>query len=125
GGAARWRGTGKCESDDWRAMKSTSGEHGNGLANVGLDSKNPLTGRRRSRWNMLTPCWDVLGPGQADPRRALAVVCKWYWYPVYAFIRRLGVPADDARDVTQGFFVGLLERNDLARLDPARGRFRC
>lgn len=79
---------------------------------------------RRSRWDILTPCWNVLGSNNLDPREALAVVCRWYWYPVYAFIRSLGVDRDDARDVTQGFFAGVLERNDLARLDPARGRFR-
>src|SRR5215831_19254078 len=79
---------------------------------------------RRSRWDILTPCWNVLGASNLDPRDALAVVCRWYWYPVYAFIRSLGVDRDDARDVTQGFFAGILERNDLARLDPARGRFR-
>lgn len=45
--------------------------------------------------------------------RALAELCRLYWYPVYAFIRREGVGPEDAQDLTQGFFVRLLERGIL------------
>jgi RNA polymerase sigma-70 factor (ECF subfamily) len=71
-----------------------------------------------------TPWKELLSARARDPRHALAVVCHHYWYPVYGFIRSLGVPQEDALDVTQGFFVGVLERNDLAKIDPALGRFR-
>src|SRR4051812_30697362 len=55
---------------------------------------------------------------------ALADLCQRYWYPVYAFIRRRGKNADDARDLTQSFFVALLEKDFVAAADPERGRFR-
>jgi len=54
----------------------------------------------------------------------MAALCETYWYPVYAFIRRQGADADEAMDLTQGFFARLLERRDLAAVDRARGRFR-
>jgi len=55
---------------------------------------------------------------------ALAKLCRAYWYPVYAFIRRRGYGVDDARDLTQEFFSRVLEHNYLSAADPARGRFR-
>ena len=59
---------------------------------------------------------------QAD--RALAELCAAYWYPLYAYVRRRGYEAEDARDLTQAFFAKLLEKRSLAAADPARGRFR-
>jgi RNA polymerase sigma-70 factor (ECF subfamily) len=56
-----------------------------------------------------------------DGRAALSTLCSIYWFPVYAFIRRRGGSPDDAFDRTQGFFARLLERNDLAKVDRARG----
>lgn len=56
---------------------------------------------------------------------ALADLCRAYWYPVYAFIRRRGHTAEDARDLTQEFFATLLEKGYLADADPERGRFRA
>lgn len=55
---------------------------------------------------------------------ALADLCQAYWYPLYAFLRRRGNSAEDARDLTQGFFATLLEKDYLADADPERGRFR-
>lgn len=55
---------------------------------------------------------------------ALSALCKAYWYPVYSFVRGQGCKEEDARDVTQGFFAMLLERNDLASVRAERGRFR-
>ena len=59
-----------------------------------------------------------------EPRAALEELCQAYWYPIYAFIRRRGNSAEDARDLTQGFFAALLEKGYLADADPQRGRFR-
>jgi DNA-directed RNA polymerase specialized sigma24 family protein len=56
-------------------------------------------------------------------REAMAELCKDYWYPLYAFVRRRGHAPHDAQDVTQAFFVSLLERN-ASTADPARGKFR-
>ena len=57
-------------------------------------------------------------------REALAELCASYWYPVYAFIRRQGHEPDQAQDLTQAFFVHLLEKGTLATADPSRGKFR-
>ena len=59
---------------------------------------------------------------QADG--ALAELCAGYWYPLYAYVRRRGYEAEDARDLTQAFFAKLLDRRGLAAADPLRGRFR-
>jgi RNA polymerase sigma-70 factor (ECF subfamily) len=63
-------------------------------------------------------------PGSPDARDALATLCGLYWHPCYAFVRRRGYAADAAFDLTQGFFLRLLEKNDLASVDRERGRFR-
>jgi RNA polymerase sigma-70 factor (ECF subfamily) len=60
--------------------------------------------------------------GEADP--ALNELCQVYWYPLYAFARRQGYGANEAEDLTQGFFARLLERNFVARAEPDKGRFR-
>jgi RNA polymerase sigma factor (sigma-70 family) len=56
--------------------------------------------------------------------QALETLCKNYWYPLYAFVRRYGRSPHDAEDLTQAFFARLLERNYLASVDPAKGKFR-
>ncbi len=61
--------------------------------------------------------------GAADPE-ALARLCSLYWYPVFAFVRRQGHSADEAQDLTQGFFTRLLEKRELGNADQDRGRFR-
>jgi RNA polymerase sigma factor (sigma-70 family) len=61
--------------------------------------------------------------GEAS-QSALADLCQAYWYPLYAFLRRRGHNAEDARDLTQGFFARLLEKGYLADAEPSRGRFR-
>ena len=55
---------------------------------------------------------------------ALARLCRTYWFPLYAHVRRRGFSAHDAEDLTQEFFTRLLARQSIARADPARGRFR-
>jgi DNA-directed RNA polymerase specialized sigma24 family protein len=57
-------------------------------------------------------------------REALESLCRIYWYPLYAFIRRQGNNAHDAEDLVQGFLADLLEQRALSLADPARGRFR-
>ena len=69
----------------------------------------------------------VLRAGRNDTPRAqqaLARLCRTYWYPLYAHVRRRGHGAHDAQDLTQEFFVRLLARQTLGLVDPARGRFR-
>src|SRR5262249_55054643 len=51
--------------------------------------------------------------------------CEMYWYPVYAFVRRQGVRAEEAADLTQEFFARVLQKNYFQHANPARGRFRA
>lgn len=60
----------------------------------------------------------------AEAGDALGVLCRRYWPPVYASIRRQGFAPADAEDLTQAFFLHLLEHGTLMRADPDRGRFR-
>ena len=55
---------------------------------------------------------------------ALEQLCRAYWYPLYAYIRRRGNAAPDAQDLTQEFFARLLEKNWLSDIQPNTGRFR-
>jgi RNA polymerase sigma-70 factor (ECF subfamily) len=55
---------------------------------------------------------------------ALESLCRAYWYPLYAYVRREGHNPADAQDLTQGFFAGLLARNSLLRVAPEKGKFR-
>jgi RNA polymerase sigma factor (sigma-70 family) len=57
-------------------------------------------------------------------QEALATLCSSYWYPLYAFIRRHGHSAHEAEDLTQEFFARLVEKDFLAEVDQARGKFR-
>jgi DNA-directed RNA polymerase specialized sigma24 family protein len=66
----------------------------------------------------------AIDPASPEARAVLALLCGAYWYPIYAFIRRMGNGPEQALDLTQGYFTHLLERGTVAAADPARGRFR-
>jgi RNA polymerase sigma factor (sigma-70 family) len=75
-----------------------------------------------------TTRWSVVlaaqrGADATRSRDALAMLCRDYWYPLYAFVRRRGYAAHEAQDLTQAFFADLLERNPTVA-DPAKGKFR-
>lgn len=55
---------------------------------------------------------------------ALAALCESYWYPCFAFVRRQGYDVEEAQDLTQGFFVNLLDKNYVGDADRRRGKFR-
>ena len=76
---------------------------------------------RTTRWSvvLLSAKSEVAGS-----KEALAELCKLYWYPLYGHIRRYGFSPDDAQDLTQGFFLDLLEHKALARADQQKGKFR-
>jgi len=59
-----------------------------------------------------------------DSQQALATLCRSYWYPLYAFVRRQGYAPEEAQDLTQGFFTRLLEKHYLRDYKRERGRFR-
>ena len=75
-----------------------------------------------------TTSWTLVvaagNPLHQDCRDALTRLCEHYWYPVYAYVRRRGYPEGEAQDLTQDFFVRILEGRYLDRADPNRGRFR-
>jgi RNA polymerase sigma-70 factor (ECF subfamily) len=60
---------------------------------------------------------------QAD--RALEELCRTYWFPLYAYVRRRGHTKEDAEDLTQAFFARFLAKNYLEGLSAERGRFRA
>ena len=69
----------------------------------------------------------VLAAGQHSSTQsltALETLCRAYWYPLYAFVRHRGHSPEDAQDLVQGFFTRLLEKHDLAAVEPGHGRFR-
>jgi RNA polymerase sigma-70 factor (ECF subfamily) len=57
--------------------------------------------------------------------RALEELCRTYWFPLYAYVRRHGHTKEDAEDLVQAFFARFLEKNYLAELDAEHGRFRA
>src|SRR5438034_7480014 len=55
---------------------------------------------------------------------ALEKLCRTYWYPIYAYLRRRGCGEHDAQDLTQGFFAQLLERRSIQGVEREKGKFR-
>jgi len=74
-----------------------------------------------TRWTLVLAAG---GDAGVDAEEALAVLCEAYWGPVYAFIRRSGHDADASRDLTQAFFLRVLEKDFFGQARPERGRFR-
>jgi RNA polymerase sigma factor (sigma-70 family) len=76
-----------------------------------------------------TTSWSLViasaGRLEGESKQALATLCERYWYPLYGFIRRQGYDQDKARDLTQEFFVRLIEKNYVGGADQRRGRFRA
>ena len=82
------------------------------------------TGNREfptTSWTLVVSASDPL---HQDCRGALVRLCENYWYPVYAYVRRRDYPEQEAQDLTQDFFIRILEGRYLSRADPNRGRFR-
>jgi DNA-directed RNA polymerase specialized sigma24 family protein len=73
-----------------------------------------------TRWSLIATA------NEESPRHleAFSSLCEIYWLPVYAFIRRRGYQPDDAQDLTQELFAGILRRDGFALADPTKGRFR-
>jgi len=88
-------------------------------------SEQPVFGRTAT---FATTHWSVvLAAGQDESTHAAAALeqlCRAYWYPLYAFVRRYGYHQEDAQDVVQEFFARLLAKDYLARANPHKGRFR-
>jgi RNA polymerase sigma factor (sigma-70 family) len=74
-----------------------------------------------AHWNLVLQEAAISSPRTAD---ALEKLCRTYWYPLYAYIRRRGYEAHDAQDLTQEFFARLLEKKYFQTAKPEKGRFR-
>jgi RNA polymerase sigma-70 factor (ECF subfamily) len=97
-------------------MGDTAREHG--APTTGTDNDIFVT----TRWTMVLAAADGSTP-QAE--RALEEICRIYWYPLYAYIRRRGHSQQDAEDLTQEFFRQLLEHHWIADVDREKGRLRA
>jgi RNA polymerase sigma factor (sigma-70 family) len=82
----------------------------------------------RSDANFRTTHWSLVAAAQGSDssgrRRALGRLYEQYHFPLYAYVRRRGYNADDARDLTHEFFRYLLEKETVDSADQRRGRFR-
>jgi RNA polymerase sigma factor (sigma-70 family) len=74
-----------------------------------------------TRWSAILVAAQSQLPGS---QTALSELCRLYWYPLYAFARRRGKGPSDAQDLTQGFFLHLLEHRALKQVQPLKGKFR-
>jgi RNA polymerase sigma-70 factor (ECF subfamily) len=74
-----------------------------------------------THWSVVLAARHKDSPQSAE---ALEKLCRTYWYPLYAYLRRLGHEAHDAQDLTQGFFALLLGKHHLRSVHPAKGKFR-
>ncbi len=89
-------------------------------------SANSATPANHARF--ATTHWSVVlaagAPDSSHYREALEALCRAYWFPLYAYLRRRGHDMHQAEDYTQAFFTRLLEKGSLKQVDPARGKFR-
>jgi RNA polymerase sigma-70 factor (ECF subfamily) len=74
-----------------------------------------------THWSVVLAAGQIGSEAQAS---ALEQLCRTYWYPVYAFVRRRGQNPDDAQDLTQEFFLRLIEKNWLSSVAPEGAKFR-
>jgi RNA polymerase sigma factor (sigma-70 family) len=74
-----------------------------------------------TKWSVIIRATAVSSPISRD---ALEDLCRLYWPPLYAFLRRSGHTPHEAQDLVQGYLARLLEREDLATVSSDKGRFR-
>jgi RNA polymerase sigma factor (sigma-70 family) len=86
------------------------------------------SGEIERRAHFVTTHWSVVlqtgERGSPDAAAALEKLCRAYWPPLYAFVRREGHGPEAAADLTQEFFSRLLQGGSLGLADPGKGRFR-
>jgi len=93
------------------------------MANERQDPSSAGGGRfTTTHWSLVLAA--VGSNEEAQGREALARLCQIYWYPLYAFVRRQGHGPQDAQDLTQEFFVQLLDKDYLGDVDRSKGKFR-
>ncbi|MFO1501042.1 MAG: sigma-70 family RNA polymerase sigma factor [Verrucomicrobiota bacterium] len=96
------------------------------MLKVPVPDKEPRGEASAAAW-FVTTHWSVVlaaKGGSAQASEALEQLCRIYWRPLYAFIRRHGSSPADAQDLTQEFFARLLSKDYLRHLHDRRGKFR-
>ena len=94
-------------------MACTGGDGGTERAGASLFTS--------THWTVVLTAGQTGSPLAAE---ALEKLCRSYWYPLYAYVRRRGYAPEDARDLTQEFFWRLLDGDWLPKVDPSKGKFR-
>jgi len=89
-------------------------------ANEGTDRRGTFV---TTRWSLILSGSGSNGKEQ-ETRAALTELCRIYWRPIFAFVCRRGYSTQDAEDLTQDFFLMMMEGDWLQNADPSRGRFR-
>src|SRR5713101_2250946 len=92
-----------------------------------LSPQNSQSAPEKEPWFATTHWSVVLAASQTESPQAEAALeklCRTYWYPLYAYVRRQGHSPHDAQDLTQGFFARLLEKNWVGAADREKGKFR-
>ncbi|MDD5351282.1 MAG: sigma factor [Chthoniobacteraceae bacterium] len=89
-------------------------------ASASVETKNDLFAT--TRWTVVLEAGHESTP---QAKHALEELCRTYWYPLYAYVRRRGYSREDAEDLTQAFFAHFLEKRSLEGLSAERGRFRA
>ncbi|MFK7820365.1 MAG: RNA polymerase sigma factor [Planctomycetaceae bacterium] len=89
-----------------------------------MSSKTHFGGNRQFATTQWSTVRAVNNDNPTAANSALQELCQAYWYPLYTYVRRQGNDADAAADLTQAFFADLLQRDDLKKVDPDRGKFR-
>lgn len=74
-----------------------------------------------TRWSLVAR---ATSPNAPEACGALEDLCRTYWWPLYAYLRRRGIDGERAADLVQGLFAELIEKGRLAQADGERGRFR-
>ncbi len=90
------------------------------LTGIGGDAHHGPAAFTTTHWSMVL---EAQGESPAA-QEALEKLCRTYWRPIYSFVRRQGAGAEDAEDLTQGFFALVLERKDLSTVRKEKGRLR-
>lgn len=94
------------------------------MASLQPAERPPRTGGNifaTTHWSVVLAAGRGSSPESAD---ALERLCRAYWYPLYAYVRRRGFNPHDAQDLTQEFFARFVERNYLTGVDREKGKFR-
>jgi RNA polymerase sigma factor (sigma-70 family) len=90
------------------------------VTGIGSSPRNGAVAFTTTRWSI------VLEAQSESPaaHEALEKLCRMYWRPIYSFVRRQGIRASEAEDITQGFFAQLLERRSFGAVRKEKGRLR-